>query len=233
MDWERLIRRSSGPRRPPNRHQGRCAQPTRLSAGPLGRGEEGGRRGQVLADAEKEIKLPKYESWADYGPFLPMNIERYYDFHNRGISTPWRRGISRAWTAPANRRAAQAELRAAAASPSTVGSAATAGAPPSRTGCPCRSPGQPRIASVPPACGQRASPPTFNVVELGRHFSILSVEPEASAGRCRRHEAIHDHREAAGRHQGGAERARARARPALPRDHVGASCAICTISPAR
>src|SRR5437588_7846329 len=27
-------------------------------------------------DAEKEIKLPKYEKWGGYGPFLPMNIER-------------------------------------------------------------------------------------------------------------------------------------------------------------
>ncbi|HEY7302124.1 MAG TPA: MBL fold metallo-hydrolase [Xanthobacteraceae bacterium] len=36
-------------------------------------------------DAEKEIKLPKYESWGGYGPFLPMNIERYYDYWNRGI----------------------------------------------------------------------------------------------------------------------------------------------------
>jgi glyoxylase-like metal-dependent hydrolase (beta-lactamase superfamily II) len=36
-------------------------------------------------DAEKEIKLPKYEKWGGYGPFLPMNIERYYDFWNRGI----------------------------------------------------------------------------------------------------------------------------------------------------
>ena len=35
--------------------------------------------------AEKEIKLPKYENWGGYGPFLPMNIERYYDYWNRGI----------------------------------------------------------------------------------------------------------------------------------------------------
>jgi len=35
--------------------------------------------------AEKEIKLPKYESWGGYAAFLPMNIERYYDFWNRGI----------------------------------------------------------------------------------------------------------------------------------------------------
>ena len=39
----------------------------------------------AYADAEKEIKLPKYEGWGGYGPFLPMNIERYYDYWNRGI----------------------------------------------------------------------------------------------------------------------------------------------------
>jgi hypothetical protein len=41
--------------------------------------------GKSYADAQKDIKLPKYESWNGYGPFLPMNIERYYDFWNRGI----------------------------------------------------------------------------------------------------------------------------------------------------
>jgi glyoxylase-like metal-dependent hydrolase (beta-lactamase superfamily II) len=41
--------------------------------------------GKSYADAQKEIKLEKYQSWAGYGPFLPMNIERYYDFWNRGI----------------------------------------------------------------------------------------------------------------------------------------------------
>src|SRR5207237_6263700 len=41
--------------------------------------------GKSYADAQKEIKLPKYESWPNYGAFLPMNIERYYDFWNRGI----------------------------------------------------------------------------------------------------------------------------------------------------
>jgi hypothetical protein len=41
--------------------------------------------GKSYADAQKEIKLPKYESWPNYNSFLPMNIERYYDFWNRGI----------------------------------------------------------------------------------------------------------------------------------------------------
>jgi glyoxylase-like metal-dependent hydrolase (beta-lactamase superfamily II) len=37
------------------------------------------------ADAQKEIKLSKYEGWPNYNAFLPMNIERYFDFWNRGI----------------------------------------------------------------------------------------------------------------------------------------------------
>jgi glyoxylase-like metal-dependent hydrolase (beta-lactamase superfamily II) len=41
--------------------------------------------GKSYADAQKEITLPKYESWPNYKPFLQMNIERYYDFWNRGI----------------------------------------------------------------------------------------------------------------------------------------------------
>ena len=41
--------------------------------------------GKSYADAEKEIKLPKYEKWGGYEAFLQMNIERYYDFINRGI----------------------------------------------------------------------------------------------------------------------------------------------------
>jgi hypothetical protein len=41
--------------------------------------------GKSYAEAEKDIKLPKYENWGGYAAFLPMNIERYYDFWNRGI----------------------------------------------------------------------------------------------------------------------------------------------------
>ena len=41
--------------------------------------------GKSYADAQKEIKLPKYESWPNYSAFLPMNIERYFDPWNRGI----------------------------------------------------------------------------------------------------------------------------------------------------
>ena len=41
--------------------------------------------GKSYDEAEKGITLPKYESWPNYKAFLPMNIERYYDFWNRGI----------------------------------------------------------------------------------------------------------------------------------------------------
>ena len=83
MDWERMIPGHPGP------------------GGRLGTKDDARAHLQYLKDlsaAVKEavdagknyqdamaIKLPKYESWGGYGPFLPMNIERYYDFWNRGI----------------------------------------------------------------------------------------------------------------------------------------------------
>ena len=36
-------------------------------------------------EAMKDITLPKYQAWPSYKAFLPMNIERYYEFWNRGI----------------------------------------------------------------------------------------------------------------------------------------------------
>jgi hypothetical protein len=41
--------------------------------------------GKSYDDAVKDIALPKYQAWPNYKAFLPMNIERYYDFWNRGI----------------------------------------------------------------------------------------------------------------------------------------------------
>src|SRR5215813_5940105 len=41
--------------------------------------------GKSYDEAMKGISLPKYESWPNYKAFLPMNVERYYDFWNRGI----------------------------------------------------------------------------------------------------------------------------------------------------
>jgi hypothetical protein len=40
---------------------------------------------KCLAQATREIKLPKYEKWANYDAYLPMNIERFCDFHSLGI----------------------------------------------------------------------------------------------------------------------------------------------------
>ena len=41
-------------------------------------------QGKSYDDAVKDISLPKYSAWPNYKNFLPMNIERYYDFWNRG-----------------------------------------------------------------------------------------------------------------------------------------------------
>jgi glyoxylase-like metal-dependent hydrolase (beta-lactamase superfamily II) len=42
-------------------------------------------QGKSYDEAMKDISLPKYQGWPSYKAFLPMNIERYYDFWNRGI----------------------------------------------------------------------------------------------------------------------------------------------------
>jgi len=85
MDWDKLIAGHPGPdgRQTGTKDDARnqLAYLQDLSAAvkkAIGEGKN-------YADAEKEIKLPKYEKWGGYGPFLPMNIERYYDYINRGI----------------------------------------------------------------------------------------------------------------------------------------------------
>ena len=40
---------------------------------------------KCLAQAMREIKLPKYEKWANYDEYLPMNIERFCDFFSLRI----------------------------------------------------------------------------------------------------------------------------------------------------
>ena len=85
MDWEKLIAGHPGPggRQTGTKDDARnqLAYLQELSAAVKKAVDEG----KSYADAQKEIKLPKYESWGGFGPFFPMNIERYYDFHNRGI----------------------------------------------------------------------------------------------------------------------------------------------------
>jgi glyoxylase-like metal-dependent hydrolase (beta-lactamase superfamily II) len=41
-------------------------------------------QGKCFDDAIKEIKLPKYEKWANYEKFLPGNVERFCEFWGRG-----------------------------------------------------------------------------------------------------------------------------------------------------
>jgi len=85
MDWEKLIPGHPGPggvqtgTKDDARNQ--LAYLQELSAAVKKAVDEG----KSYADAQKEIKLQKYESWPNYGQFLPMNIERYYDYWNRGI----------------------------------------------------------------------------------------------------------------------------------------------------
>ncbi|HEX4553019.1 MAG TPA: MBL fold metallo-hydrolase [Xanthobacteraceae bacterium] len=85
MDWDKLIPGHPGPggRQTGTKDDARnaLAYLQDLSAAAKKAVDEG----KSYADAQKDIKLPKYESWGGYGPFLPMNVERYYDFWNRGI----------------------------------------------------------------------------------------------------------------------------------------------------
>jgi glyoxylase-like metal-dependent hydrolase (beta-lactamase superfamily II) len=85
MDWDRLIPGHPGPggKQVGNKDNAReeLAYLQDLSAAVKKAVSEG----KSYADAQKDITLPKYESWPNYKAFLPMNIERYYDFWNRGI----------------------------------------------------------------------------------------------------------------------------------------------------
>jgi glyoxylase-like metal-dependent hydrolase (beta-lactamase superfamily II) len=85
MDWDRLIAGHPGPggRQIGTKDDARnqLAYLQDLSAAV----KKSIAEGKNYNDAGKEIKLPKYESWGGYGPNLPMNIERYYEYINRGI----------------------------------------------------------------------------------------------------------------------------------------------------
>jgi glyoxylase-like metal-dependent hydrolase (beta-lactamase superfamily II) len=85
MDWDRLIPGHPGPggRQIGTKDDARnqLAYLQDLSAAV----KKAVNEGKSYDNAEKEIKLPKYEKWGGYENFLQMNVERYYDFHNRGI----------------------------------------------------------------------------------------------------------------------------------------------------
>jgi len=85
MDWERLIPGHPGPdgRQIGTKEDARAALAylQDLSAAAKRAADEH----KCLADAMRDIKLPKYEKWANYDAYLPMNIERYCDFYSLGI----------------------------------------------------------------------------------------------------------------------------------------------------
>ncbi len=85
MDWDRLIPGHPGP--------GGRATGTKLDAqeqleylqtlsAEVKRAVD---QGKSLGDTIRDVKLPKFESFAGYSGFLAGNIERYYDYWNRGI----------------------------------------------------------------------------------------------------------------------------------------------------
>ena len=85
MDWERLIPGHPGPdgRQIGTKADARAALAylQDLSAAVNKAADEH----KCLADAMRDIKLPKYEKRANYDAYLPMNIERYCDFYSLGI----------------------------------------------------------------------------------------------------------------------------------------------------
>jgi len=85
MDWETLIPAHPGPSGKQTGTKDNARDELAYLQDLSGAVKKAVSEGKSYADAQKEIKLPKYEAWPNYGPFLPMNIERYYDFWNRGI----------------------------------------------------------------------------------------------------------------------------------------------------
>jgi glyoxylase-like metal-dependent hydrolase (beta-lactamase superfamily II) len=85
MDWDRLIPGHPGPdgRQIGTKDDARAALAylQDLSAAVKKAADDH----KCLADAMREIKLPKYEKWANYDAYLPMNIERFCDFYSLGI----------------------------------------------------------------------------------------------------------------------------------------------------
>ena len=85
MDWDRLIPGHPGPdgRQTGTKDDARTALGylQDLSAAVKKAADEH----KCLNDAVRDIKLPKYEKFANYDAYLPMNIERYCDFYSLGI----------------------------------------------------------------------------------------------------------------------------------------------------
>jgi hypothetical protein len=85
MDWETLIPGHPGPggKQTGNKDNAREALAYLQDLSAAVKQEVA--QGKSYDEAVKDISLPKYSSWPSYKNFLPMNIERYYDYWNRGI----------------------------------------------------------------------------------------------------------------------------------------------------
>jgi glyoxylase-like metal-dependent hydrolase (beta-lactamase superfamily II) len=85
MDWERLIPGHPGP----DGRQIGTKEDARLALGYLqdlsAAVKQAADERKCLNEAMSSIKLPKYENFANYDAYLPMNIERYCDFYSLGI----------------------------------------------------------------------------------------------------------------------------------------------------
>jgi hypothetical protein len=85
LDWDRLIPGHPGPdgRQTGSKDDARTALGylQDLSAAVKKAADEH----KCLNDAVRDIKLPKYEKFANYDTYLPMNIERFCDFYSLGI----------------------------------------------------------------------------------------------------------------------------------------------------
>jgi glyoxylase-like metal-dependent hydrolase (beta-lactamase superfamily II) len=85
MDWDRLIPGHPGP----DGRQSGTKDDARTALGYLqdlsAAVKKAADEHKCLNDAVRDIKLPKYEKFANYDAYLPMNIERYCDFFSLGI----------------------------------------------------------------------------------------------------------------------------------------------------
>src|SRR5215472_4241414 len=84
MDWERMI---NGHPSPGGRFGTKDDARTALAylEDVSAAVKEAWSQGKCYDGAMKEIKLPKYEKLANYDNYLPMHIERFCDYYNRGI----------------------------------------------------------------------------------------------------------------------------------------------------
>jgi hypothetical protein len=85
MDWETLIPGHPGPAGKQTGTKDNAREQLAYLQDLSAAVKNAVKENKSYADAQKEIKLPKYEAWPNYNAFLPMNIERYFDFWNRGI----------------------------------------------------------------------------------------------------------------------------------------------------